>query len=165
MDLEDMHSFVKSIDGLNMINSDSANMLIDYLVNNGFDAEDFAKQLGLPRATSLLCRLCPSPDIHIKNPNFLVHIEDFILQNIPLFTRHQLIRLRTLCKNVERLSKQDTSCMGRIEERLAAKNDGGDKQADRYMESTFDSEDEGDSFEVSRDNGIETKDDEEYERK
>ena len=43
MNLIDLHSFVKSLDGLNMINEESANMLVDYFVDNGYDAEDLDK--------------------------------------------------------------------------------------------------------------------------
>ena len=43
LDLDDVHSFVKSIDGLSMINEESSSMIIDYLVNNGYDAEDYAQ--------------------------------------------------------------------------------------------------------------------------
>jgi hypothetical protein len=38
-----MHSYVKSLDGLGMIDENSANMLIDYIVNAGYDGEDLAK--------------------------------------------------------------------------------------------------------------------------
>lgn len=88
MDLTDVHSFVKSLDGLNMINEESSNMLVDYIVDNGYDAEDLAKQVGLPKATSLLCRLCCVEGTTIKNQNFIVHLEDFIVENLAQFTRH-----------------------------------------------------------------------------
>lgn len=88
MSLDDVHSFVKSIDGLDMLEEESINMIIDYVVDKGYDGEDFAKQLGLARGTSLICRLLSVEPNKIQSPNFIVHVEDFVRDNLTTFTRH-----------------------------------------------------------------------------
>lgn len=55
--LEDIHQMIKSMDELNLITEELSNNIINYLVESGYDEEDYATVLGLPRGTSLICRL------------------------------------------------------------------------------------------------------------
>ena len=39
--LKDIHEFVKALYAIDFINDDSMNMLINYLVDRGYDSEDY----------------------------------------------------------------------------------------------------------------------------
>jgi hypothetical protein len=55
--LFDVHSFIKSLDALDILTEDAATNIISYLVESGYDDEDYSSQLGVAKGTSLLCRL------------------------------------------------------------------------------------------------------------
>lgn len=86
--LPEVQSAVKSLDGLGLISDDSANLFVDYLVNKGYDADDYANILGLAKGTSLIHRLCCANEVgnKIKSTHFIVHIEEFIRENLKKFT-------------------------------------------------------------------------------
>ena len=61
INLKDVHSFVKSMYALNMLKTaDSMNAIITYIVDSGYDSEDFNNILGLSKSVGLIHRLCSS---------------------------------------------------------------------------------------------------------
>lgn len=83
-----MHSFVKSTHALDMLSTpDSKNEVISYIVDSGYDSEDFTKILGLSKSVGLIFRLCSSDPNQIKNINFIVHVDDFIRGNLKNFSK------------------------------------------------------------------------------
>jgi hypothetical protein len=69
------------------------NILIEYFVDSGYDADDLREFLGIAKAASFIHRLCSGNPSKIENNNFLVHVEEFIRDNIESFTKIQLVRL------------------------------------------------------------------------
>lgn len=130
-DILEIHSIVKSLDGLGMLASeDSVNLIVDYIVNKGYDSEDYAAVLGLARATSLLHRLTASStevDANkIKSMHFVVHFEDFVRDNLKRFSPMQLQRLLEVAKRFERFSNPtfENDLAVKIEEQLLAGTKG-----------------------------------------
>lgn len=63
--------------------------------------------MGLAKGVGLIFRLCDADPKAITSPNFLVHLEEFITENIESFTRLQLQRLLGIVSRIEKFSKGD----------------------------------------------------------
>jgi hypothetical protein len=85
--LQEISIIIKYLYALDAISSDLMEVFISYLVEQGYDAEDFANILGVSKASSLIHRLCIGEPDKITNNNFLVHVEEFIRENLKQFTK------------------------------------------------------------------------------
>ena len=91
--LPEVSNLTKSLYALDIISQEMMELLINYLVDQGYDAEDFTSILGIPKSCSLIHRLCVSYPDQIENNNFLVHVDEFIRDNIKNLSKLQLLRL------------------------------------------------------------------------
>lgn len=80
--LEELASLIKSLYALDTISPELMEALINYIVDQGYDADDFTNVLGVPKASSMIHRLCVNNSDKITNNNFLVHVEEFIRENL-----------------------------------------------------------------------------------
>jgi hypothetical protein len=78
---------VKSFYALDIITEELMDLIITYIVDKGVDAEDFANILGITKACSFIHRLCVNNPDKIENNNFLVHVEEFIRENLESFSQ------------------------------------------------------------------------------
>jgi hypothetical protein len=132
MVLPDIHSLVKSLYTLDLINEDIMNMIITYMVEQGYDADDYASLLGLSKASSLIHRLCVSNADKITNVNFQVHLEEFVRNNMKSLTKMQLLRLQEVVNKIPRFApgSQDNDLSDKLQDHLmmgapdAKKKDG-----------------------------------------
>ena len=58
--LPEVSNLIKSLYALDTISPEMMELLINYLVDQGYDAEDFVNILGIPKSCSLIHRLCVS---------------------------------------------------------------------------------------------------------
>jgi hypothetical protein len=114
--LEDVHSFVKSLSSMEALQPELCSHLVNYLVDLGYDADDLTANLGLKKSTGLIYRLFIQDPAAINNPNFLVHVEDFIRSNLKALSGLQLTRLAEILKKIERFNSNDNDLLGNVEE-------------------------------------------------
>ena len=112
--LPEVSNLIKSLYGLDTISPELMELLINYLVDQGYDAEDFANILGIPKACSLIHRLCVSAPDKIQNNNFLVHVDDFIRENLPAMSKLQLLRLQEVVSKVPRYQSADGNDLAEV---------------------------------------------------
>lgn len=85
--LPEVSILIKSIYAIDTMTPEIMELLINYIVDQGYDAEDFTSILGISKASSLIHRLCWVHAGKIANNNFLVHVEEFIRENLTHFSK------------------------------------------------------------------------------
>jgi hypothetical protein len=78
--LMDVHKLIKAMKAIELLNPEVQQSFIDYVVECGYDHEEYVSILGLTKAVNFLHRLV-LVNPKFNNPNFLVHMEEFIKEN------------------------------------------------------------------------------------
>lgn len=82
--LVDAYLFVKSLYILDLSGEENFNQIVNYLVDRGYDADDYNEILGVKSGLNLIYRIVKM-NPKLTNNNFIVHIQDFIERNIEQF--------------------------------------------------------------------------------
>eukprot|EP00347_Sterkiella_histriomuscorum_P022607 403337847 len=84
-----------------MFQPDYFEELSKYIVEMGYDEEDYTKQLGLNKSSKLILWLL-TVNKNTKQTHFLVHVDEFINKNLKHFSIKQLMRLQDAIIGVEK---------------------------------------------------------------
>lgn len=132
-------------------------MLIDYIVEKGYDDEDYKNDLGINKGSKLIHFLL-SNSPNYDNSNFLVHVESFITDYLKVFNIKQLQRLLEAVKLQDRF--KDSELLANLQEQFnkvlsrQEKKQGFKNEVTELMDDTYDSDEDEeahDEFEVRDD--------------